>query len=237
MQFNDVSTSQGIVQDVYFRTGTNSSTFPTADITRYSNEAMSRVAFLIITSDGRMKWDDSNHTDQPTSETALANGQKDYGLFSDTPSALQDWLEVERIEVLDEAGNAYTLDPIDKSDYTTAESEFMKGGGVPRYFEVDGTQINLYPTPNYDKASGLIIYFNRAPSYFAAADTTKRPGFATIFHPYIPLYVSNVWNGTKKQDWSLQSKLNQIEGDIQKFYSRRAKYDTPRLQRAVKKFK
>lgn len=95
----------------------------------------------------------------------------------------------------------------------------------------------MYPASSYDSSGGAKIYFNRAPSYFASTDTTKRPGFATIFHDYLSLYAANQWNVTKKNDFSLQPILDKKELEIGKFYSKRNKVESPRLSRAYDSFK
>lgn len=238
MQFNDATNSLGIVQDVLFRTNTNINEFPLKDITRYANDAYSRVCFAIITADGRMQWDDANHTDSPYSVANLVANQKDYGVFVAAPTALQDWLMIDYLEIKDSSGNWTEIQPINRSDIKgQAIDKFMDVASTPTCYDFNGTQVLLFPATNYNSTGGLKMYFNRAPSYFASTDTTKRPGFATIFHQYIPMYVAHQWNIISKNDFSMQPMLDKMEMEIGKFYSRRDKVEVPRLSRAFDSFK
>lgn len=231
MVFNDAINKQGIVQDVLFRTGTTVNDFSLADITRYVNQGYNRVASIILNSDGRMQWDDANHADQPIASTDLIANQTNYNVFSSAPTALQDWLWIERVELLDEDGNGYLLDPIDPSTINVAMSEYQNVPSIPNQYDFNGTQIILYPASNYNYTNGLIMYFKRSPSYFSSTDTTKRPGFATIYHEYLSIYAANEWNSIKKNDFSGQGLLQKLELEIGKFYSRRSNYERKKLKR------
>lgn len=233
MVFSDTSNLNGVIEDITFRTNASTTDFPLKTRTMYVNEAYGRVANIIIRADGRMQWDDTNHTDQPIYDCDLVSGQTDYNVFSEAPSALQDWLTIERVEGLDEAGNGVLLRPIDKRDIPESMAEYRKTAGQIDEYDFNGTNLLLYPAPNYSKTNGLTIYFHRAPSYFVSTDTTKRPGFASIFHPYLSIYASYVWNSVKKNDWSLKPILDQMEKEIGEFYSRRPKYEVPRISRGV----
>lgn len=236
MVFSDSSTMLGLVQDTLFRTNTNVNEFPLKDITRYINEGYSRVAFIILQADGRMQWDDTNHTDQPISVFDLVASQAYYEIFVAAPAAIQDWLMIDRVTIKDSNGNWKDLTPIDRKDIP-APDEFMDTAGAPSYYDFNGSELLLYPATNYASSGGAKIYFNRAPSYFASTDTTKRPGFATIFHDYLSLYATQQWNITKKGDYGLQPLLDKKELEIAKFYSKRNKLEVPRLSRAVERFK
>lgn len=237
MEFSDSSTMLGLVQDTLFRTNTNVNEFPLKDITRYINEGYSRVANTILQADGRMQWDDNNHTDQPIAYSSLVASQQDYNVFGAAPTALQDWLMVDRVTIKDSNGDWKDLTPIDRKDIPTSPDEWMETAGAPSQYDFNGSQVLLYPAPDYASTGGIKIYFNRAPSYFVSTDTTKRPGFATIFHDYLSLYATHQWNITKKNDFSLQPILDKKELEIGKFYSKRNKVETPRLSRAYENFK
>lgn len=183
-----------------------------------------------------MQWDDTNHTDQPISVANLVASQQDYGVFTAAPSALQDWLMIDRVTILDSNGNEKDLTPIDRKDIP-APGEYMETAGAPSQYDFNGSQVLLYPAPNYASTGGMKIYFNRAPSYFASTDTTKRPGFATIFHDYLSLYATQQWNITKKGDYGLQPLLDKKELEIAKFYSKRNRVEVPRISRAYSNFK
>lgn len=234
--FSDSTTNLGLVQDVLFRTNTDVNQFPLKDITRYINEAYSRVANIIIQADGRMQWDDKNHTDQPIATFDLVANQLSYEIFVAAPTALQDWLMLDRFEIKDSAGSWILLNQIDKRNKLQALAEYQKTSGTPNEFDLSGSEIYLYPPTSYSSTGGGKIYFNRAPSYFASTDTTKVPGFATIFHPYLSIYASHQWNGIKKSDYSLQPIVEKMEKEIAKYYSKRNKSEVPKLARAYRTY-
>lgn len=220
-----------------FRTNTDINQFPLKDITRYTNEAYNRVADIIIRSEGKMQWDDTNHTAIAPKSINLVANTASYDIFEAAPTALVDWLTVERVDILDSNDIGNSLTPIDRRNISGAISEYMKTAGQPAEFDIYGKQITLYPKPNYSKTAGLVVYFDRAPSYFASTDTTKVPGFAVIFHSYLSMYAAHQWNIVKKNDASLQPLLDRMEKEIGKFYSKRSKYDIPVLRRMFSNWK
>ena len=238
MVFSDSSTNLGLVQDVLFRTNTDVNQYPLKDITRYINEAYSRVASIIIKSDGKMQWDDANHTNQPIATFDLVANQTSYELFVAAPTALQDWLELERLEVkTTSAGNDWVkLIQGDKRTLGTAITDYQETAGIPSEFDLSGTTVYLYPPSSYWSTGGGKAFFTRAPSYFASTDTTKAPGFATIFHTYLSMYAAHQWNGIKKGDYSLQQILNKMENEIAQFYMKRNQSDVPMVRRSYQSY-
>ena len=239
LQFSDTINNLGIVQDITSITKATLTDYPIADRTRDINNAYSRAAYLIIMADGRMQWDDTNATDQPVTQTSLVSGQEDYNIFTAAPVALKDWLSIERVELKDEDGLWRLLQPIDKRNLGVAWAEYLKTNNKPYYYEFFGTSLYLKPAPDYSLSNALRIYFQRAPQYFAATDTTKRPGFASIFHSYLSLVPSYRWardHGLKNEK-SLKRDIQEMEQAIQKHYSSRGKFETPVLRRAYKSFK
>lgn len=176
-----------IKSKVYLLTKTNSTSFPDATLVIEANNALERVASLIMQTDGRWQWDDSNQTDLPVATTDLVNNQQDYSLAVT-------YLNVSRVQVKNNDGIARELQPIDQSDLRGyALDEFLKTAGMPRFYDKIGSSVFLYPKPStsYVTASaGLKIWFQRPPSYFVAGDTTKQPGFNALYHDLIPLWVA-----------------------------------------------
>jgi hypothetical protein len=233
------SSGDSLIEDITFRTNADLTEFTLADRTRYINEAYSIVAFTIMKADGRMTWDDPNHPDQPISTFDLVANQTDYNIFSSTPTAIQDWLAIQRVDIMNAGGVGTQLIPLDQNDYKgTAQSEMNKAAGIPYAFDMVGSVMRLYPASNYNYSGGVTIWFDRAPSYFTVSDTTKRPGFDTRFHQYLSIYAANQWNGTKKRDWSLEGKLKELEQQIGITYAvERDKAEQPIIKREYKKFK
>jgi hypothetical protein len=238
MQFNDSTAGQGLVQDVWFRTGTDVNQFSLANITRYINEAYSKAAYIIMKSDGRMQWDDANHSDAPISTFNLVDSQQDYEIYQAAPSAVQDWLQVEKVEILTNNDIWQAITPVDKGDFQNMSlEETYKTDGDPIMYDFNGASMYLYPAPNYAKSNAMKIWFRRSPSYFASTDTTKKPGFATIFHDYLSTYAAYQWNSIKKKDFSLKAILDQKELDMGTHYARRNKIETPKITRSVRAYR
>ena len=239
MQFNDTTNENGLIQDITSITGATTTDYTLKERTRDINNAYSRIAYLIIQADGRMQWDDTNHTDQPISTDDLVDSQEDYNVFEAAPSALEDWLTIERVEILDTNDSGVLLRPIDKRNIGVAWTEYQKTDGQPNEYDFNGTSILLKPSPNYDKTDGLKIYFQRSPSYFDSTDTTKRPGFASIFHSYLSLSAAYRWardKGLPNRD-VIKRDIEEMESAIQKQYSNRDRYEIPVLRRAKQSFK
>lgn len=232
MVFNDTSTNQGILQEcesnlfnsVYGSISSNTNLLQT--FTRYANRALDRIVSLIMDADSRWQWDDNNNTDYPIATTNLISGQQDYS-FAITQ------LNIFRIEAMDSNGNFQRLLPIDQSDIQTATTAFQASQGSPIFYDKLANSIFLYPTPSYSTTAGLKVWFQRGASYFATSDTTKEPGFASLFHKLIPLWMSYDYAFSRqlplKDD--LMASIQKLEDQMQDFYLLRNK-DEHRTMRA-----
>ena len=212
MQFNPGS-SAGIVDDIDSMVDTNSTTYPIAEKTRNINRWYDRAASILMQADGRWQWDDTNWTDYPIATTNLVDSQQDYSIIQAIPTAGQDYLRILRVEVLNNAGNWNLIAPIDQADiYDQSVTDFLKTSGMPAYYDKQSTSIFLYPKPltaNVTLTNGLRIWFQRAPSYFVTTDTTKQPGFPSIFHRYLSLGAA--YDYAKKKTLP---QVNQLRADI-----------------------
>lgn len=220
-------TFTNILAKVRFLTKTNSTSFTSADIAILANNAMERLTSLIFQADGRWQFDDSNQpaTDQgdgtgglPIATTSLVSGQQDYR-FAVTH------LGVERVEVLDSAGNWTLLQPIDQRDVDNqAISDFYSTNGAPIYYDKIGNSILLYPAPNYSLAASLKIYFTRPPTYFTSSDTTKTPGINALYHDLIalwPAYEYAIANGLPNAD-RIKVEIQEKEDALKEDYTLRS---------------
>lgn len=172
---------------VYRLTGTNSSSFTDSAMAEEANLAMDHIASLINLHDSLWNYEDTNQTDLPIGKTTITSGQQDYGLSTTH-------LSIDRVEVKDTSGKRRVLDQIDqqllKGDRKIALSEYKSGGGVPEEYDILGNSIFLYPTPNYTQVESLYVYFTRGPVAFTSADTSAVPGFPSIFHDLVPLWIA-----------------------------------------------
>jgi len=227
MVFSDSSTKLGLIQDIgswCFGNSTDDDTtaYPTADRTRNINAWYDRVVSLIMLSDGRWEWDDINQTDLPIATCSLVSDQQDYALNAAVH------YKIVRIEILTNSESGKQLDPMSQEDIRgTAMTEYLSTAGEPEKYDLIGNSVFLYPKPNYSKASGLKVYFQRGASYFTASDTTKTPGFNEMFHRILSYGASLDWisinNPTSNKISLLERRIEKLENGIVNFYSNRNK--------------
>lgn len=214
-----------ILADVRFLTGTDSVSYPTADIVRNANRALADATALIVAADGRWQWDDSNHTTDPVATTNVVSGQQSY-VFD------PDQIKISRVEVADEDGNWHLLSPIDTADvFDQSLTDLMSGGGIPRFYDKIGASTYLYPSPDYSYTAGLKVYYQRGASEFTTADTTKSPGFASPFHRFVSLSAALDYAAMSGAPSAarLRDERDAAAQAIKDFYSERSPDDRPRL--------
>lgn len=234
LMFSDTSSAKaGLIQECESQVfGDNSygrisgDTSLLATFTRYINEALNRIANLIMTADGRWQFDDTNFTDFPIGTTSLVttpgSEQQDYS-FDIT------MLRILRVEVLDNTGAWRKLTPIDENDiYDQSLTDFLKTPNLPLYYDKQGTSIFLYPKPlaaAVTATSGLKVWFQRPPSYFITSDTTKVPGFNSMYHRLAALIASRDYALFKQLSVakSLSEKVAQDEDSMIENYALRNK--------------
>ena len=172
-------------------------------------------------SDARWQWDDSNTLDLPIATTGLVASQQDYTLSIAH-------LDILRVEVMDSNGGWSKLQPIDQADlYGQSLNSFFGTPGGPRYYDKYGQSLFLYPAPDYTQAASLKVYFQRGPEYFTTSDTTKAPGFNTLYHDLIPYWIAYnyaIANG-KGNASALMAEIQRKEDALQEDYALRSKDD------------
>lgn len=203
---------------------TDSTTYTLAKKARDVNIALDRVLAIIFETGGTWQFDDSNHTDYPIITTNLVSGQRDYSFVTDEAGNMI--LEVQKVFCSDENGLFREISPVDVP--SGAPSNYYDGlntGGQPNTYEKNATGIFLDPIPNYNRTLGLKVYISREGSYFTSSDTTKKPGFAGIFHEYLvlhPAYKFAVRKGLAKAP-QLKQDMAEMENAIREYYKRREK--------------
>lgn len=233
MIFSDTSTKQGLIQDCERRLFTDYGTITNnsdllKDMTNRINRAYDSIATIIMSVDGRWQWDDSNYTDLPVGTTTMTANQADYSLDVE-------YMDVLKVLILDTNGNKMLLSPIDMNDpvcVSYLEDTATPQTGMPIYYDKRGASIILLPTPNYTKAAGIIVHFQRKPSYFTYTDTTKAPGLPAIFHRYLALEASLDYaidhSMSIKND--LAQRLAEVKLDVADFMSKRAKDEIKKIR-------
>lgn len=203
----------------------DSTSYPDAALLRRENAAYEEIVGKIIGADGTWQFDDTNFTTLPIGTTTLVNSQQDYS-FDTT------FLDIERVEVLDNRGTWHLLKPLDKADTDEALTEFYKTDGLPLYYDKNGSSIMLYPAPDngvsVTLASGLKVYFQRTASIFTSAEVTtgtKVPGFASPYHVILCYMAAIPYCMSYKKDRVAlyQNKVMDLERQLLKHYARREK--------------
>lgn len=216
MTFNDICSETQFL--LGYSKDTNFAIYTKEQIARHSNMALDELTSMILRLDGSWQWDDRNHDDLPIATTDLVSGQGQYTIDVDH-------MEIHRLEITDEDGKKHVLKSIDESNIETSIDEFESTNGTPIYFDKIAESIFLYPKPDYDLTNGMKMWFSRTASYFDENDTTKEPGFAKMFHEFIP-----VWNANKyaqsQPDMNdrynkTQNRLEEIRARIKNYYSNR----------------
>jgi len=235
-QFNDISSNKdGLLQSCevmsfgdegYGRIANDANLL--AQFTNRINRGMDRFAFLAMTADGRWQWDDSNYTDLAIGQTNIVATQRNY-TFS------LEHLEIEKVLIQNSSSGLWAeILPIDeKSPDSRAYFENNAGrSGTPSMYDKRGDTLWLDFTPNYSQTNGIKVYFKRGPSYFTVADTTKKPGFASIFHNYPALYASAHYaiERSMPQAKSLFELLQEQEKAVKEYYSKRNLDERPQLK-------
>lgn len=180
--------------------------------------------------------DDSNYTDYPIITTNLVSGQRDYPFVTDQSGNII--LEVYRVMVADPSGTFHEIYPVDQFQTTSKTGNLentdamyngLNASGTPTRYSKTANGIFLDVIPNYASTGGLKVFIDREASYFTTTDTTKKPGFAGIFHQYLALFASEFYAGAKTLTnlKKLMADKMQMRRDIAEYYARRDK-DTPK---------
>ncbi|MEE4248238.1 MAG: hypothetical protein V2I33_22850 [Kangiellaceae bacterium] len=244
MQFSDTTNNTGLIQDCETLTGLDytgiSGTATVLDtFIRYINQEYGIVVSKLFQQDGRWQYDDTNHTDSPTATGDLTDGTGKYDILLASPSTTQDWLVVERVDIKNENGDWVKLKPIDKADIGIAVDEYHDTDSTPLYYDWTGSQIRLFPAPNYDSTGGIKFYLKRAPLYFADTDTTKKPGFPSTHHQILSFGASFRYCVSKDMPRanSLKAMRDEMLEDLLKLFRQRDKFEKPRITRLKKRYK
>jgi len=244
LQFSDTTNKNGIIQRIEFDTNLGDGAISgnatlLSQITSIINAGMSRATALIIAADGRWSWDDTAHTDQSVATTDIVSGQGDYTILNNTPNSTKDYLKVERVEIKNSAGQWIKLNERDLVRYKGSISQERTTSGVPSSYDFNGTSIFFDAKPSYDSTGGVMIWFSRSQINFSTTDTTKRPGFASIFHEYPVLCAVYHWEKHKGVGNPEQTKrdIKEMETKMEQYYGGRDKSSPNKINRRYQSFK
>lgn len=152
----------------------------TAKIVASANNWLDFIAGYAIGADKRFQWDDTNHTALPEGTTALTINVSDYSFLTDEQG--NSIVTLLGVSLLNSTTGKYEeLAQVDRAEVDTAY--FGKTTGTPTcYDKIADNIIRLDYLPAATVSAGLKFYFQRTPSYFVAADTTKTPGVSPLLH-------------------------------------------------------
>lgn len=232
MQFSNPSTKNGLIQDITFLTGVDINAYPLPDRTRNINERYRQIWQVIFESYGGWLFMDSNISDVstgvPYADQNLTSGTGLYAL----PSAA---LTVIKVDIVNSGGTREQLNPMTFAEFQqVGGDQTFSTNSHPLHYMLQGDVIRLLPTPNFTASSGLRVYFDQGISEFVAGDTTKTPGFDSIFHRALSVgasldylmakgiqekisIVRNMW------EWYAGNPDEGRIGAIARFYSKRWK--------------
>lgn len=230
-----------IVTKIYDYTKTNSSSYPADNLIIDINQAYNRIVSLIMQADGRWQWDDDNRSDLPIATTTVTANQQDYSIAVSHLKLLRAEIKRNGATVWDK------LVPIDEADEPLSLDNVNTG--VPSYYDKIGNSVFLYPIPNYTQSASLKLYFQRGPDEYTGAQIwssylvgdsaatkaaytlngTKPPGFNSLYHDLIPLWVAYdyaISNGLSTASGFLNEILRKEE-QLKRDYGKRDKDDRP----------
>lgn len=203
----------------------NNVSYPLADKTADMNLAMDEAYSEIFGSASKWQFDDSNHTDYPFIMTTINSGQRDYTFTTDEQGNMI--LDIYKVMRKNADGIYEEIFPIDQQSDLGTE-DFYDGRnitGIPQYYDKTANGIFFDVVPDYTSVNGLKVFINREGSYFNTSDTTKKPGFAGLFHEYIALRPSYqyAYRNSLKNVNLLKGEMLEMKAAMKKYYRDRSK--------------
>lgn len=165
------------------------------------NRAYDNVVSQLLQNEGDYTWDDYGNTDFPIGTTNLVASQSDYTLPASTPTAdPSTFLRLIKVQAADPSGAFRNLRNVSETMSSVPLETMFSSPGFPQYYKLLGNSIFLYPAPLATQVTligGLRIFFQRDKIEFVVGDTTKQPGFPSIYHYLLALEASETWAAIK----------------------------------------
>lgn len=224
------------------KTATDTTSYPSTDWVRSAKAYTRKVGYLAWKNASGWDFDDSNYTTLPIATADLVDAQQDYAL----PTNIFD---VQRVEVLDSSGNYVLLNRMTKEEVKDESlSEYYETNGLPKYYDVTGNSLLLYPAPasdNVTTTNGIKLYVSRdvsAPTMTTGSgafrEITTEPGFQVSFHPYIACGCAVDYgiakNYTAEKMANLRLALKEYEAGITSYYAERDRDYPTRFRPSVR---
>ena len=184
MVFSDSTNNTGIVERARIIARVDATQWPTARIVNSVNDRLDTILNYGRGADRRFELDDTNHTKLPIGTTNPVANQSDYSFLTDEQN--NRITNITSLSLIDIVTNEETrLTPVNRNDPEYSFSSFGITSGTPTQYDKIADNIiklDTLPTAADVAKYKLKFYFQRAPSYFVATDTTKEPGFANELH-------------------------------------------------------
>lgn len=240
-------------------TGLDTNAVSTKERARLLTKWYEKAALLAWKSDPDWQFDDVN----------IAAGQTDGGwtydaTFAGLPRATRNLTDdvriyalptnafsIERVEIKKSDGNFYVLDPIEENKIPRfrapegganfAISEFLKTKGIPRYYNLVGSNIELFPAPSSSDVTttaGLKIYVSRQVRRFVSTDSSVEPSLPEQFHELLALGASfdiAIAKGLENAK-ALKQQVDEGLFELQDYYSHRSRFNKKTIRPSIKSF-
>lgn len=193
-----------------------------SDFTNDINIALDDAFSIIFKSAGTWQFDDISHSDYPIIKTNLVSGQRDYTFTTDGSGNVI--LDIYKVIIKTPTGDWKDISPVDRNIANSSVLSFEGATqGTPTQYDKLSNGIFLDLIPNYNSTDGLQVFINREGSYFSTSDTTKKPGFAGLFHEYLALVPAYKYARDKqlKNVNLLERDVKEMEEKISKYYATR----------------
>jgi len=208
-----------LLSRVTFFTGLGTDIYLPEDRLVSINKYYDQLHSIILESQDEWDFDDNNSTDLPIGSANLLENIGTYHL----PETIYRLNKVE----INYGSGFIKANPLDLNETGLSESEVLSRATVDSpYYRLFGQTIKFYPTPTSEVTGGLQLYYDRAVAEFTSAEVTtgtKNPGLDRLWHDYIALGASV--DGAIKFSLtnlnSLETKLQDMEGRIRKYYGKK----------------
>jgi len=202
MTLSDIKTK------IYALTGTDSTSYPDANMLIDINLWYQKVVSMILESQDETDWDDSNQTKYPIFKIPLL-ASRDIRI----PQSIN-MLKVKDVSVCYDGTNIYRSTPYDiaEGNYPVADAantaaqlkiDENMSRTSPRH-DIRWNSVWLYPMPTAaDVAAGgyMVVETFRGPKEFTSGDLstgTAQPGFDSTFHPILAYGPATEYEGPKQ---------------------------------------
>lgn len=178
--FSNTTTLNGILQQARDKARVDSTQWATQKVVNSCNNWLDKIFTYGKWKDRNWHLDDTNHTKLPEGTSPLTMNVVDYSFLTDEQG--NRITNLTGVSVLTN-GKYVPLTLVNRGDPTIDWSTFGTESGTPtQYDKIADNIIRLNKLPPATVSAGLKYFFQRAPSYFVAADTTKEPGVSNDLH-------------------------------------------------------